>query len=111
AKLITHGENRKEAIVRMIRAIDDYEITGVQTTLPFCKFALQHQAFTSGNFDTHFVHTYFHAGSLDQGNDQEMKLAAVLAWRAFSEPDKINKKLPSSFNHSKWKGNRAELRD
>src|SRR5215212_1832089 len=59
AKLITHAASRTEAIDRMIRAIDDYAITGVQTTLPFCKFAMQHEAFRSGNFDTHFVKKYF----------------------------------------------------
>ena len=44
AKLITHGKDRTEAIDRMIRAIDDYQITGVQTTLSFCRFALDHAA-------------------------------------------------------------------
>jgi len=39
SKLITHAENREAAISRMIRAIDDYQITGIQTTLSFCRFA------------------------------------------------------------------------
>jgi acetyl-CoA carboxylase biotin carboxylase subunit len=43
----------------MLRAIADYKISGVETTLPFCKFALEHEAFVSGNFDTHFVGKYF----------------------------------------------------
>ena len=59
SKLITYGSNRKEAIDRMIRAIDEYIIIGPQTTLPFCSFVMKHDAFVSGNFDTHFVKNYF----------------------------------------------------
>lgn len=47
AKLVTHGKNRQEAIDRMVRAIDEYKITGVTTTLSFCKFVLQHPSFVS----------------------------------------------------------------
>jgi acetyl-CoA carboxylase biotin carboxylase subunit len=59
AKLITHGKDREEAIARMIRAIDEYQITGIETTLPFGRFVLQHPEFLNGKFDTHFVKTYF----------------------------------------------------
>ena len=51
SKLITHGKDREEARQRMVRAIDDYQISGLETTLPFCKFAIQHEAFVSGNFE------------------------------------------------------------
>ncbi len=44
----------------MIRAIDDYHISGIATTLPFGKFVMQHDAFLSGNFDTTFIEKYFH---------------------------------------------------
>jgi acetyl-CoA carboxylase biotin carboxylase subunit len=59
AKLIVWGENREQAMERMIRAIDEYTIVGCQTTLAFCKFVMKHDAFRSGNFDTHFVKHYF----------------------------------------------------
>jgi acetyl-CoA carboxylase biotin carboxylase subunit len=55
AKLITYGKTREEAMDRMIRAIDEYHITGIKTTLAFGKFVMQHEAFRSGNFNTHFV--------------------------------------------------------
>ncbi len=77
AKLITYGANREEAIERMIRAIDEYDITGIQTTLSFGKFVMQHEAFTSGNFDTHFVSKYFNADSLKSENADEAILAAI----------------------------------
>lgn len=85
AKLITHGKDRTEAIQRMVRAIDDYKITGCQTTLGFCKWAIQHDAFVSGKFDTHFVKKYYTPDVLNQKNDNEELIAALAAVAAFEE--------------------------
>jgi acetyl-CoA carboxylase biotin carboxylase subunit len=79
AKLITHGKDRNEAIARMVRAIDEYEITGCQTTLSFCRWAIQHPAFVSGDFDTHFVKKYFTPEVLGSENEEEMTAAALAA--------------------------------
>jgi acetyl-CoA carboxylase, biotin carboxylase subunit len=78
AKLVTYGKDRTEAIDRMIRAIDEYKITGITTTLGFGKFVMQHEAFASGNFDTHFVSKYFTPGSLNKGNEEEALIAALV---------------------------------
>ena len=78
AKLITHGATRQEAIVRMERAIDDYAISGIETTLPFCRFVMGHPAFVSGKYDTHFVRDHFTPGVL-LGNDAgELEVAALI---------------------------------
>lgn len=61
AKLVVHAPTREAAIERMIRAIDAYEVVGVETTLDFGRFAVNHPAFRSGNFDTHFVGLYHSA--------------------------------------------------
>ena len=58
SKLIVHASSRLKAIEKMTKAIDNYMIYGVKTTLPFCKFALNHPDFKSGNFDTRFVNLY-----------------------------------------------------
>ena len=116
AKLITHGKDRTEAIDRMIRAIDDYIISGVQTTLPFCKFALQHEAFRSGNFDTHFVKNYFSPEMLTAEDDTEMELAALLSVEAvkkhsalsLSKGTAANKLSPSNVQASRWKSGRTQ---
>jgi acetyl-CoA carboxylase biotin carboxylase subunit len=79
AKLITYGENREEARERMIRAINEYQISGVSTTLSFCKFALQHDAFVSGNFDTHFVNHYFTPDKLFEAKADEQEIAEIMA--------------------------------
>ncbi len=81
AKLIAWGETREEATQRLIDAIDNFTIEGVATTLPFGKFVLQHEAFTTGHFDTHFVKHYFTGDKLD--NADEAEIAATLAVKLF----------------------------
>lgn len=80
AKLIVHDKNREKAIQKMIKAIADYQITGIETTLAFCSFVLQHEAFVSGDFDTKFVERYFSPDKLDvKWGDTELELLATLA--------------------------------
>ncbi|MHC2990719.1 biotin carboxylase [Pontibacter sp. HJ8] len=80
AKLVTFGKDRKEAIDKMLRAIDEYKITGIETTLPFGKFVLQHEAFVSGNFDTKFIERYFLPSLLEeQATDESEEIVATLA--------------------------------
>jgi acetyl-CoA carboxylase biotin carboxylase subunit len=102
AKLIAHGSTREEAIDRMIRAIDDYRITGIQTTLDFCRFALEHPAFRSGNFDTKFVEHYFRPELLEpQFTDEEKTLLAALAVEFFEQEDqRTNPRTPLEANLS-----------
>ncbi len=83
AKLIVHAGDRKSAIARMLRAIGEYEISGVSTTLPFCRFVLKHPAFASGDFDTHFVSKYFKPELLQEAKEDEMEIAAIVAVMAF----------------------------
>jgi acetyl-CoA carboxylase biotin carboxylase subunit len=107
AKLITYGKDRNESIERMKRAIDDYQITGVKTTLTFCQFVMNHEAFVSGNFDTHFVSKYFVPGTAKEVAEDEMKIAALLAVRTLENSSKsasFNKNTGSSV--SLWKQNR-----
>jgi propionyl-CoA carboxylase alpha chain len=79
AKLITHGATRDEAINRMERAIDDYAISGVETTLGFCRFTMGHEAFRSGTYDTHFVRDHYRPELLDGQDPEEMAAAAAVA--------------------------------
>ncbi|MCF2506980.1 acetyl-CoA carboxylase biotin carboxylase subunit [Dyadobacter sp. CY107] len=80
AKLITYGADREEAMQKMTRAIDEYQISGVQTTLPFCKFVMNHPAFVSGEFDTNFVSTHFQPEMLvEEIKEDSLKLAAIIS--------------------------------
>lgn len=55
AKLIVHGKTREEAIARMKRALKEFVITGVETTIPFHLALLEHEQFISGDFNTKFL--------------------------------------------------------
>ena len=105
AKLITYGKDRTEAIERIVRAIDEYNITGITTTLGFGKFVMQHQAFTSGNFDTHFVKKYFRAGLLQTGTQSEAFIAALLMEKLLAN-NKVAVAATSGTEESNWVKNR-----
>lgn len=89
SKLITYGETREEAIELMIKAIDNYLVEGVQTTLPFGKFVMEHEAFRSGDFDTGFVKAYYDAQKLKSKLDTEAEIAAMLAFQQYVEDQKV----------------------
>jgi acetyl-CoA carboxylase biotin carboxylase subunit len=109
AKLITYGSSRQDAIDRMVRAIDEYEITGIQTTLGFGKFVMQHEAFRSGNFDTHFVSKYFNAESLVNENEEEALIAALIAIKQANDPKHHNQPDLLAPADSSWRKNRLKL--
>ncbi|MBC7381463.1 MAG: acetyl-CoA carboxylase biotin carboxylase subunit [Bacteroidia bacterium] len=83
AKLITFGATREEAIKRMIRAIADYTISGIETTLSFGNFVMHHPAFIKGDFDTRFIEKYFEPAMLKEGKTELNEIAAYSAGELF----------------------------
>ncbi len=110
SKLITYGSDRNEAIQRMLRAMDDYVITGVKTTIPFCHFAINHESFRSGDFDTNFVKQYFEPQFLDEHLPDEEMAAAVLVRELLSQ-SQSNKSVgqAEAKSNSQWKKNRKNF--
>ena len=107
AKLITHGATREEAINRMERAIDDYAIAGVETTLPFCRFTMGHKAFRSGKYDTHFVRDHFTPEVLLGTEPSELSASALVAAQIFREGEsRPPSRTSTSALPSAWKLNR-----
>jgi acetyl-CoA carboxylase biotin carboxylase subunit len=106
AKLVTYGKNRTEAIERMIRAIDEYRITGIQTTLAFGKFVMQHEAFISGKFDTHFVGKYFLPEYLSTENEEEAMIAALIGAEFMMQKSSNITNTDQSPAASSWHKNR-----
>lgn len=102
AKLVTHGKDREEARKRMIMAINDYKISGLNTTLDFCKFALEHEAFISGDFDTKFVEKYFSPDKLNIHNDEHESLAMALAVHLASEEERLAAEAAKNHRSSEW---------
>lgn len=110
SKLITYGQNREEAIQKMIRAIDEYHISGVQTTLSFCRFVMQHEEFTSGRFDTNFVNGFFQREYLQPVmNEPEKELAALMSAYLIQQkkPDNPALNREEMPRLSKWKTQRS----
>lgn len=109
SKLVTYGKNREEARERMIRAIEDYKIVGLHTTMEFAKFVMEHPAFISGDFDTHFVNKHFKPEYLDQEVDEKAEgIAAIVAAQLLTE-QKLKNKVSDNQNQaqkSNWKLNR-----
>ncbi|MFM8370988.1 MAG: acetyl/propionyl/methylcrotonyl-CoA carboxylase subunit alpha [Bacteroidota bacterium] len=95
AKLVVHGANRAEAIRKMKDAIKQYEVKGVATTLPFGLFVMDHEAFVSADFDTHFVNQYYTPAKLIEMDRENAEVAAVLALRQYLK-NKRRLKVPQT---------------
>ncbi len=104
SKLITYGKDREEAIQLMIGAIEQYKIEGVATTLSFGKFVCEHEAFKSGNFDTHFVKNYYAPEKLKKQYAEEKKIAALVGLQLFLK-DQKQLKTPATLT-SNWQKSR-----
>ena len=83
SKLITYGKTRKEAISKMIEAIDNYKVEGIETTLAFGKYVCQHESFQSGNFDTHFVKKYYSPEKIKEKYREEAEVVGKLALKLY----------------------------
>jgi acetyl/propionyl-CoA carboxylase alpha subunit len=89
SKLVTYGKTREESIELMIKAIENYHVEGVATTLPFGKFVMEHESFRSGNFDTGFVKAFYDAEKLKSSLDIEAEIAAMIALKQYVADKKI----------------------
>jgi acetyl-CoA carboxylase biotin carboxylase subunit len=79
AKVIAWGSSRRDAIVSMKRALAEFVIEGVKTTIPFCQFVMAHPAFLDGGIDTGFINKHYTAAHAVQENPQETLAAALAA--------------------------------
>lgn len=98
SKLATWGRTRAEAIERMDRALAEYEIAGVPTTIPFGRFVMQNQHFRSGIFSTSFIDEHYdssHAASLTDEQSLSVALASTVC-----QEEKPRSESSSSFHAS-----------
>ena len=110
AKLIVHAPTRHEAIEKLCRAIDEYYIRGIQTTLHFGKWAVQSEPFRSGRFDTGFISKYFKPEYLQQDNAETDKVAGLLAayiWQADKKEANKATMASAGINTGEWKKRHA----
>jgi len=101
AKLVVHAKTRAEAIEKMLQAIKEYTIEGVATTLPFGTFVLEHEAFFSGQFDTHFVKKYYTPEKIKEKQKANAEVAAIVALKYWSDKQKMIN--PVDHKSTSWK--------
>jgi acetyl-CoA carboxylase biotin carboxylase subunit len=89
AKLVVHGKTRTEAIYMMLQAIKDFKIEGVSTTLPFGTFVFEHDAFFSGNFDTHFITKFYTPEKLKESQKSTAEIAAIVALKNYLDKQQL----------------------
>lgn len=110
AKLVVHAATRDEAIDRLCRAIDEYYIKGIQTTLGFGKWAVQTEPFRTGNFDTKFIEKHFKPEYLEVDNAEIDEVASLLTADVWTSRKKPVKQLSAISNVSSgWKTRRKQL--
>ncbi len=108
AKLIATAETRQAAIDKMVRAIDEYEITGIATTLGFCRFVMNHNAFRDGAFDTRFVEQHFSPDMLAEPKENDEAMLASLLSVSILEGKKSSETVATEHipRTNLWKKNR-----
>jgi acetyl-CoA carboxylase, biotin carboxylase subunit len=77
SKLVVWGEDRKAALQRMRRALDEYTVRGIETNLPFHRRCFRHAAFIAGDYDTGFIAR--NAAELAPRADEAELTAAIIA--------------------------------
>jgi len=88
-KLISFGEDRPTAIRKMLRALDEFIVTGIKTTIPFHQYVMNHPAFVSGKFSTSYVDEYYDGEAIgrflasreEKRNLSRVAIAAALAYQ------------------------------
>lgn len=105
AKLVAYAPTRDEAIDRLCRAIDEYQVQGIKTTLQFGKWAVQTEPFRTGKFDTGFIGKYYKPEYLQQYSKEAEEVAAILSYHIWEKAKKKaqNVTLSTQKNTSKWK--------
>ncbi len=108
AKLVAYAPTRDEAIERLCRAIDEYHIKGIKTTLEFGKWAVQTKPFRDGQFDTKFIEKYFRPEYLGREDADAEQVAALLGAYVWEKEKKQSNTaaVANTAKVSKWKANR-----
>jgi len=93
SKLVVWGEDRTRAVARMRRALDEYQVRGIETNLAFHRRCVRHPAFVAGDYDTGFIGR--NAAELAPRADDAELAAAIIA--AALEHDRV---APAAMAHA-----------
>jgi acetyl-CoA carboxylase biotin carboxylase subunit len=112
AKLIVWGQDRTEALQRMLRALEEYEVLGIKTTIPFHKRVLKNPHFIAGNFHTHFINSQL-GDSPEEVDSEELQTVALVAASLANRLPIASPVRPADdnvLNPWKWLGRQQVLR-
>ncbi len=113
SKLVVWDVNRPEALARMRRALEEYEVSGIKTNIPFFLRVLEHPDFISGNFDTGFIDRLLENGFALDGASADAERVAALAAAIAAGRRSLHEPVPSApRKESGWKAaGRRQLMD
>jgi acetyl-CoA carboxylase biotin carboxylase subunit len=109
SKLAAWGRTRAEAIDRMRRALDEYAVDGIRTTLPFFREVIRDQEFIDAKLDTGFISRFNERRAASGGTDntedvtRERDLALVAAALAYQRAAAKSQPAPTAAPQSKWR--------
>ena len=93
SKFAVYGRDREQAIERMKRALREYKIAGLKTTIPFFRAVMVDDEFVGGRLDTGFIERFFERRPRDVSDDEETSdiglIAAALAYQKKSRPKTV----------------------
>ncbi|KPL03834.1 MAG: hypothetical protein AMJ90_03085 [candidate division Zixibacteria bacterium SM23_73_2] len=113
SKLLTWSSTRDEAISRMKRALLEYHISGISTTIPFHLLVMDNKKFLKGDISTHFIQEEFGKKEIETDHDELYKVIALFsALTDFQGKKKLKAPEGKKFKQSSWKieGRRIGLR-
>jgi acetyl-CoA carboxylase biotin carboxylase subunit len=119
AKLIAWGRDRPEAIDRLRRALEEFVVKGIKTSIPFHLRVLRHPHFLAGKYDTGFIDQHMDGGKggpADPGGEERrvaLMLAAIAAYQRDKErSERAAHHAPSAGGASGWRefGRRNQMR-
>ncbi len=106
SKLITFGEDRSEALSRMVLSLKNYLITGVTTNIPFCKWIIQHPDFVNNNFNITFIDNELEKYIKEKTESEELseeEIASIIVSSILFSDKRTGKSLNNVVSqHNKW---------
>ena len=102
SKLCVYGKNRKEAIERMRRALREYEVGGIKTTLPFFREILEDEVFIKGDLDTGFIAAFKKRRKEGETDEIGRDMAIVAAALSYTEKHSVRESVNQERQVSKW---------
>jgi acetyl-CoA carboxylase biotin carboxylase subunit len=106
AKLAVWGRTREEAIDRLRRALDEYEVSGITTTLPFFREVVRDEEFISARLDTGFITRFNERRTANEAQESEIDgdLAAIAAALSYaSRQQRTSMQMATQASRSRWK--------